>query len=79
MCTACKNKSSNNFQKFSGSNCKGLRKRLINIKKKSYARYKLEKDESNYAVYRQLTLNLANYSFCPELYVVEAYEQEYGS
>lgn len=79
MCTACKSKTSNNFKNTSNSNCKGLRKRLITIKKKAYARYKLQKDESDYHVYRQVTLNLANYSYCPELYVVEVYEIEYGN
>lgn len=79
MCSACSKGKKTSFQSTSNPNCKNLRKRLISIKKKAYARYKIEKDESDYSVYRQITLSLSNYSFCPELYVVEAYETEYGN
>lgn len=79
MCTACKSNSNNVLKNRLNSDCRSLRKRLISVKKKAYARYKLQKDSGDYAVYRQITLNLANYSYCPEAYVVEAYEVEYGN
>lgn len=75
MCS-CGSKKTTTVNK-SSTGCKSLRSRLQVVKKKAYARYKLENNTEDYDVYRQISTDLANLSYCPEMYVVVAYETEY--
>lgn len=60
------------------SGCRTLRKYMIEIKKKSYSRYKLENSLDDLEVYNKIRNDLNNLDYCPEKEIVELYREEYG-